>query len=1361
MRYPQKMLRKSLALALFCVFSCSAQEVWNAPAFSLDAQAILRAAASKKSPADADVFILSDIVSYTFDAQGRQTTRIHRIYQVKNADGMENWGTTSSRWEPWHEEKPKLRARVIAPNGTVTTLDQKTVAEVPAEEGNETLSDARVLKAPLPGLSPGAIVEEEIIGVETTPLFAAGTVIRTTIGASQPGDHFQLVVDAPASLPLKYVARLLPTLDTKRVEERGRVRVTFTHGPMDALETRWGYLPYDEPRVPHVTISTASSWTAIGTAYHAIVEAQLRNAQLGPLTPGPTQPGQSRLEIANGLLRKLNEEIRYTGLEFAEAAIVPRKPAEVLARKYGDCKDQAALLVAMLRAAGIPANVALLRSGYGHDIELDLPGMGMFDHAIVYVPGTPGMWADPTDTFSRFNELPVGDQGRMALIASEAPVLLKIPESAAGENGRVETREFFLSEKGKSRVLETLETRGSEERYYRDNYDSVEDKTVKETLGKYVKDVFLSELPPVFGYTKSSDLLTPFVLRLEVNEAGRGATDETDGVVAIPLAGLLNQLPDMFLEKDEEAQQLHPDRKSDVYLADPVVREWRYKIHTPAGFRLTTLPVEARKPIGSGEFSVRFEGERDGIVSGVLRLDPGKHRYTIEEARGIRKAIEELQKEPMMMVRFEQTGEALLTAGKIKEAIAEFRRLAAMHPKEALHRTQVAKALLQAGAGDAAREEALEATKIEPDSAVAFAALGWVLEHDNIGRRFRKSSDLAGAEAAYRKAISLDAENVNYKVSLALILESFSGERYADKGRLDQAIAEYKALDGKLGNGFENNILYALLHARRYDEVMQMAEKRDTQTGKALWLAAMAAKSGGPATIAEAAKRVSPDSARRATLREAGQILLNLRFYKESADLLEAFAEGGAQAAAMRTTTLALRKTILHEENLKEPATPVAALKRFFSVMVNPNAKVADFTNLLVAGSPLLKGKEFDEVQAAGSIMRGATAKTGLSWQVTTDLGLASAQFSEDGSDEVAWRVRAVFPGQGPVTNSTAFVTKEEGKHRIITVDEPWPLADRSFQLLEQGNTAAAKQLLDWIRDVVPGTSNDDPLAGNVFAKLWTRDTEPTPTAMRNAAASLMGGDLLKSKGIAILQESRKNAKSDADKLNLDWALLRAYDAIEDSKAAGLLARELFNTYPSSDVALLAAVGSLITEKSYDLARELVDARLKRRADDVLGLRLSSDLYIMKGSVEQAIETGRKAASAPGAGAMEWNSLAWNMLVAGQATEAAIEAGQKAVTASGSGQFATLHTLAAIYAEANQLTEARQLLLQAVDTTVSAEPEDNAWYVLGRIAENYGITSTALAAYRRVEKPKDSDASDIVSSWALAQKRLAAMQAAK
>ena len=53
-------------------------------------------------------------------------------------------------------------------------------------------------------------------------------------------------------------------------------------------------------------------------------------------------------EIPANLTRLLRaERVRYTGVEFGQAAIVPTEPREVISRHYGDCKDKATLLVAL------------------------------------------------------------------------------------------------------------------------------------------------------------------------------------------------------------------------------------------------------------------------------------------------------------------------------------------------------------------------------------------------------------------------------------------------------------------------------------------------------------------------------------------------------------------------------------------------------------------------------------------------------------------------------------------------------------------------------------------------------------------------------------------------------------------------------------------------------------------------------------------------------------------------------------------------------------------------------------------------------------------------------------------------------
>jgi hypothetical protein len=192
----------------------------------------------------------------------------------------------------------------------------------------------------------------------------------------------------------------------------------------------------------------------------------------------------SLVEKQAAILDYVDAEVRYTGIEFGEAAIVPHEPSETLALKYGDCKDKATLLVAMLRAAGVPAYVALLNAGSRLDVPADLPGMGLFDHAIVFVPGAQGeadLWIDATDQYARLGQLPINDQGRRALIARpETKALVKTPESTSRDNVLLEMREVRLGENGPATVTEKTLPTGVFESHYRAFYADKPDKDTRE-----------------------------------------------------------------------------------------------------------------------------------------------------------------------------------------------------------------------------------------------------------------------------------------------------------------------------------------------------------------------------------------------------------------------------------------------------------------------------------------------------------------------------------------------------------------------------------------------------------------------------------------------------------------------------------------------------------------------------------------------------------------------------------------------------------------------------------------------------------------------------------------------------------------
>lgn len=111
----------------------------------------------------------------------------------------------------------------------------------------------------------------------------------------------------------------------------------------------------------------------------------------------------------------------------------PRPPATVLERNYGDCKDKAALMRAMLDAIGIKSYLVTLYSGDPNYVRREWPSPQQFNHAIIAISvgediTAPGVLVhptlgrllifDPTDAYTPVGEIPADEQGSLALIVS-------------------------------------------------------------------------------------------------------------------------------------------------------------------------------------------------------------------------------------------------------------------------------------------------------------------------------------------------------------------------------------------------------------------------------------------------------------------------------------------------------------------------------------------------------------------------------------------------------------------------------------------------------------------------------------------------------------------------------------------------------------------------------------------------------------------------------------------------------------------------------------------------------------------------------------------------------------------------------
>jgi transglutaminase-like putative cysteine protease/tetratricopeptide (TPR) repeat protein len=1364
------------ALVSFCLFilpaglTADSPGTWNIPRFAADGATLNKAASGVNQKPGTNVVILDDEDNYVFDADGKTVHTHYLAYKVLTQKGAEGWDAISLSWQPWHEERPSVRARVITSDNVIHPLESKTITDAPErEESDKTYGDRRVLRAPLPAIAPGSVVEEEEISKESAPFFGAGVAERYYFAGAVPIQQMKLVLDAPESLSLHYSAELLPDMKPEKSLANGRVQIVFQQGPVEAFDDIENYLPREMPGWPHVTFSTGASWQDIAEAYGKIIKEKAAAKDVQSLVNGLISGKTTRDEKASAILQYLSQEIRYTGVEFGDAAIIPHLPAETLQHKYGDCKDKATLMVAMLQAAGIPSYVALLNAGWRHDAEAELPGIGQFDHAIVYVPGSPDLWIDPTDEYARLGQLPRGDQGRLALIArAESTKLVPIPEASSQDNRILEKREFYLAENGAARVVETTEPRGVFESEYRSIYADADNQDNKKGLKDYIKEQYLSDKLGRMERSDPADLSKPFHLEIEADEAKRGFTDLETSVAAIRLETLFYKLPEELQEREKEAskntdvaqEKPKKPRTADYQLPMAFIYEWQYKIIPPMGFQAKPLPPNEKIALGPANMTKEFSLESDGSVRAVVRFDTVKRRITAAEANEMREKVAQLRESSPIFVYFEPTTEALMSQGKTREAFEASRDFIARHPKEAVHHLQRAKLLLAAGMGAAAREEARTAVKLEPGSALAQKTLAEILEYDLVGRQYRRGSDYAGAEAAFRAAKKLDSENEEIPGNLAILLEyNQDGERDGPGAKMKEAVAEYQSLkETDLAKiGLKNNLAFALFYAGDFAAAKKNAENLNPQLN-AVIVASETALNGVEAGMNEARKRTANETDLKTVLKTAGEMLMRAQKYSPAAELMAAGASGSNASNTMALAAM-LRKAQRHEE-MKPKNSPDGVVMQMFLNLAAPEMTLEKMSAIYSRNAQkVIRNADPEEIErmlGAGRTMRNALKRSGFPADIMLDVVLVAMQEQVEGDDASGYRVTLQPPGANKIT---VWVVREDGKYKILdSAEKPNAIGLEILDRVQAGNTAGARVLLDWVRDEEHLAGGDDPLAGFAFPRMWTKGKEAGAEQMKYAAAAILGQTKETERdGVKILEAGRSAAKTETEKLNMGIALVSAYSNLDEYQKLYELASELAKQNPESKRLFFDEEIALRGLHRFAEADALAQEMTKRLPDDIDVRRTFIFTAVAKEDYGAAHVLGRKLMDEGKAEGSDMNGVAWAALFTGKVEQADLDAATKSSQLTQNSSPAVLHTLGCVYAEIGKTKEAREVLIQAMDLLGLDELESNYWYAFGRIAEQYGEMAAATADYSQVKKPNKL-IQEPGSSYRLAQNRLVAMR---
>jgi uncharacterized protein DUF3857/transglutaminase superfamily protein len=254
----------------------------------------------------------------------------------------------------------------------------------------------------------------------------AGGGLRWRISGSQSGLSARESADG-----LVVTAAGLPALKKERFAPGGRSR-----GPV--LRFAWGQ---------------EASWDQVGRWYQGLLASVPAPNEILTRTAGELTAGRGeRRGRLTALLDFVRRQVRYVAADAAIDGHRPSAPGEVLARRWGDCKDKALLLVAMLQSVGVEAYPALIHLGADDRIDAEFPSPFQFNHVLVAVaadgvaaPGDPVaaglLFVDPTQEGRSLRWLHPAVQDQDALVVRGAgSTLVHTPLQPELEGGRIETR---------------------------------------------------------------------------------------------------------------------------------------------------------------------------------------------------------------------------------------------------------------------------------------------------------------------------------------------------------------------------------------------------------------------------------------------------------------------------------------------------------------------------------------------------------------------------------------------------------------------------------------------------------------------------------------------------------------------------------------------------------------------------------------------------------------------------------------------------------------------------------------------------------------------------------------------------------
>ncbi len=355
---------------------------------------------------NADDVVVDEYIHTVYKEDGTYQTWDDEYIKVLTEKGKRSHQTVSRYYTLPYGTVEVTDLAVIKPDGTVVDVDVTANSRIMVNPSQMSANiynpNSKILRLGVPGLEIGDLLHirafRDTVKARVPNTWSDYTVLEYTA----PIAHMQMEVRGPKDLPLANIRLYDAVTNSVSFSETSSLRNKWYR-----WEVRDVPRMYPEPNMPtlhtvvqRLLISTIPDWETISRWYwelslpHLDAVTPEMEAKVVELVEGVSD----RTEKIERLFRFVSQQIRYMGIttETTAPGYEPHDVNITFGNRYGVCRDKAALLVAMLRLADLPAYPVLIHAGPRKDEEVPQP---FFNHAVVAVGNDDGSYTlmDPTD----------------------------------------------------------------------------------------------------------------------------------------------------------------------------------------------------------------------------------------------------------------------------------------------------------------------------------------------------------------------------------------------------------------------------------------------------------------------------------------------------------------------------------------------------------------------------------------------------------------------------------------------------------------------------------------------------------------------------------------------------------------------------------------------------------------------------------------------------------------------------------------------------------------------------------------------------------------------------------------------------